>query len=315
MTAPANLRSPVVADDGTVVRRVTITPHMCGGSSSIFAQLGDWTWEAVTAACGANVYDARTPDGHPAYLSFYYYHVSGSDRRHPHGLTFGDELTVTSRVFDFGSESVLTLHRLAPATVSEELFDPDEFFENRRSDSLYVQNFNRWVARSRSDSNAGLMRCSPPDFSCDRVPRLPDRYSPRAIAARARKNASFHPEGVVGYVRAESFSMPYDLDLVHDFNGVGLVYFASYFSIVDTALLRLWRQLGRDDRRFLGRKVLDQKLGYFGNADAGERLWLSVHLWRRKERAGDEIAEVCVREERTGRLLAVSSIHLLSEEQ
>ena len=287
---------------------------MCGGSSSIFAQLGDWTWEAVAATCGTNVYDARTADGLPAYLSFYYYHVLGSIERHPHGLTFGDELTVTSRVFDFGGESVLTLHRLAPVDVGDELFEPVEFFERPRPDSLYVENFNRWISRSREDSNADLVRSSPPGFHFEHLPSLPKQYSPRGIASRARKNAGFHPGGIPGYFRAEPCFTSYDLALVHDFNGVGLVYFASYFSIIDTGLLRLWRQLGRGDRRFLGRKVLDQKLGYFGNADSSSRLFLAIQLWRHESEAGDEIAEVTVREEGTGRLLAVSAIHLVSEE-
>ncbi|MEV0054252.1 LnmK family bifunctional acyltransferase/decarboxylase [Saccharopolyspora shandongensis] len=290
---------------------MTITPHMCGGSSSIFAQLGDWTWEAVAADCGTNVYDARTADGHPAYLSFYYFHVRGSAERHPHGLTFGDELTVSSRVFDFGGESVLTLHRMS---TSDDEIDPVEFYENPRPDGIYVQNFNRWISRSRPDSNEELVRSAPPDFRHEHLPQLPPQYSPRGIASRARKNGTFHQSGVPGHTLAETFDTTYELDVVHDFNGVGLVYFASYFSIIDTALLRLWRRMGRDDRQFLARRVLDHKLGYFGNADLDSRLRIAIRLWRDDSGGGAEVADVAVREIESGRLLAVAAISLLVEE-
>jgi probable biosynthetic protein (TIGR04098 family) len=104
-----------VVNDHCLARQVIVSPGMCSGGSLIFSRIGDWTWEAVAAACRTNVHAARTASGQPAYLSFYYYRVRGGKIVHPHGLTFGDELQVTSRVFQFGSSSVLTLHRLAPA--------------------------------------------------------------------------------------------------------------------------------------------------------------------------------------------------------
>ncbi|MFF5103875.1 LnmK family bifunctional acyltransferase/decarboxylase [Streptomyces sp. NPDC000134] len=313
MTSPVTLRAPVLLDGSCVARHVTVSPHMCGGSSSIFAQLGDWTWETVAATCGTNVYDAHTADGLPAYLSFYYFHVRGTAEVHPHGLTFGDELTVTSRSFDFGGESVLTLHRLTKAGPALDVLDPVEFYERPRADSLYVQNFNRWISRGRPDSNEALVQSSPPDFRHDHLPVLPERHSPRGIASRARKNGTFHPDGVPGHVAGEELTTEYDLDVVHDFNGVGLLYFASYFSIIDTALLRLWRRLGRTDREFLARRVLDHKLGYFGNADFGARLTIGVRLWHHGDIPGDETADITVREARSGRLLAVCAIHLRRE--
>nr|WP_257032536.1 LnmK family bifunctional acyltransferase/decarboxylase [Streptomyces sp. 1331.2] len=100
------------------------------------------------------------------------------------------------------------------------------------------------------------------------------------------------------------------MDPSRDLNGAGLLYFASYFSIVDRALLLAWRGLGRDDRSFLDRVVVDQQLCYLGNADAGSPLILTVRQWLRAGDAGSEAFDVVLRDKGTGRLLAVCSLQL-----
>ncbi|MFJ8435929.1 LnmK family bifunctional acyltransferase/decarboxylase [Kitasatospora sp. NPDC094019] len=147
-------------------------------------------------------------------------------------------------------------------------------------DRLYVENVNRWVARSRPGSNRGLAEVAPPDFAHTELPRLPGRYSPRTFVGRAREAGSFHTEDPRDLVPAgPARSVEYVLDVTRDLNGAGLVYFAAYFSIFDTAVHGLWRSLGRSDRSFLRRRVVDQKLGYFGNADPGAVFTVSLRRW------------------------------------
>ncbi|MFC8369035.1 MULTISPECIES: LnmK family bifunctional acyltransferase/decarboxylase [unclassified Streptomyces] len=301
------------ADHSSLSRRVTVSPGMCSGGSLIFGRIGDWTWEAVAAASGTNVHAARTAEGHPVYLSFYYYRVRGGRTVHPHGLAFGDELRVDSRVFQFGSQSALTLHRLAPAELDLPggPLEPSEVHDEPHPDCLYVENVNRWIARSRPGSNQGLFEAAPPDFAYAGLPRLPSAYSPRTLVGRARQAGSFHPEDPQGLVPAgPDHTCEYVLDVNRDLNGAGLVYFAAYFSIFDTALLSLWRSLGRSDEHFLRRKVVDQKLGYFGNADPGAVFTVSVRRWHREADPRVEIADMAMRDTATGELLAVTSIEL-----
>ncbi|CAM5497383.1 hypothetical protein SANTM175S_08190 [Streptomyces antimycoticus] len=225
-----------VGDDSSPSRHVVVAPGMCSGGSLIFGQIGDWTWEAVAAACHTNVHAARTSEGQPAYLSFYYFHVRGGDVVHPHGLTFGDELQVTSRVFQFGSQSVITLHRLAPAGLglADAPLDPAELYEHPHPDCLYAENFNRWIARSRPSSNRRLSQVAPPDFAYSGLPRLPNAYSPRTLVGRARETGSFYSSGPPGLLAAgPAHTSEYALDVARDLNGAGLVYFASYFSIFE----------------------------------------------------------------------------------
>ncbi|MFE4458088.1 LnmK family bifunctional acyltransferase/decarboxylase [Nocardia tengchongensis] len=295
-------------------RDVQVMPSMCGHNPALYARIGDWTWDTVGALCGVNVPRARSVSGAPTYLSFFYYRLRGSDLAHPHGLEFGDELTVTSASFDFGSEAVHTLHRIGPREPdgTPPLIDLGEFYGERRDDCLYVENMNRWVSRSMEGSNQGLEVASPDGFRHWDLPRLPGDLSPRRDCGAARKTRSFHPEGVPGATLAVVDSVEsFTVDVASELNGVGLLYFASFFAYVDRALLRLWRDMGRDNDSFLAKKVLDLRVCYFGNADAGQRLEASTRLWQHTGRAGRETAEVVIRDG-NDRLLAVAAVELLT---
>ncbi|GAA1937132.1 LnmK family bifunctional acyltransferase/decarboxylase [Amycolatopsis minnesotensis] len=305
------MTATTVVPDGTLTRDVVVAPGMCSGGSLIFGRIGDWTWASVAQSCGVNVYAARTVTGDPAYLSFYYYRVRGGAVVHPHGLTFGDELTVTSRVFQLGGQSVLTLHRLAPVG----LFPPGEplaakeFYERPHPDCMYAENFNRWLARGTAGSNQGLTPLAPPDFAYEHLPVLPNEYSPRTEAGRARAEGGFHPSGPEGFAEVgQARTSEHVLDVVRDLNGAGLMYFASYFSVFDTALLASWRALGRTDERFLRRRVIDQRIGYFGNADPGTVFAVTLRLWRDERDPEREIADLVMRDRATGRFLAATAI-------
>ena len=301
----------------TLRRQVRVTPGMCGQNSLFFGQLGDWTWETVSALTGTNVFAARNAAGQPTYLAFCYFRVRGSTSIHPHGFSFGDELAVTSRSFDFGSESVLTLHRISrdqsgdpAATLS-----PFEFYERPCAESLYAETFNRWVTRSRPESNDDLISSAPADFCHRCLPSLPVSYSPRRALRDARMNASFHGPHISGYeMIIPRFDTCYAIDITRDVNGVGLIYFASYFAFIDTAVLRLWRCLERSDHRFLNRRLLDHRLAYYGNADLDSVLVLTLRLWRHAENPDDEIIEAVIRDQLTQRLLAVASVRSVSGE-
>ncbi|WP_020634866.1 biosynthesis cluster domain-containing protein [Amycolatopsis alba] len=299
---------------GALVREVTLTPTMCGHNSLFFGQLGDWTWEAVTSACETNVFRARNSFDDPTYLAFTYFRTVGSDLIDPYLFTIGDELRVTSQVFDCGSESVLTLHRVEFAgDTPPRTLDPAEFYERRSPKCLYVENFNRWISRSRTGSNADLVRSAPTDFRHDHLPRIPGDHSPRAICQSVRKKERF-PE-TSGYIPVfGDYTTTYRVDGNRDINGVGLVYFASFFSIIDTALLRLWLHLGRRERDFIGRRLLDHRLCYFGNADLESTLDIVVRLRQSRTDPHDHVAEVVIRHQAENRLLAVASIRMLTEE-
>jgi probable biosynthetic protein (TIGR04098 family) len=322
-TSPDRLIHPLVwrTGDGSIRRLLTIKSGMCGRNSLFVGQIGDWTWDTVSEVCGTDVYRAFGPGGQPSYLSFYYFHIRPGLTLHPDALTFGDRLEVTSRVFGFGSQSVLTLHRLrrpepgASAGDGDAGLDPDEFFLAPRPDCAYVQNFNRWISRSHAGSNEELVTNSPPGFEYGHLPTLPEQFSPRLECGRARATGTFHdPAGEPGWdPRVTGYEVEYPVDITRDLNGVGLLYFASYFSILDGALLKLWRHQGRPDRAFLDRTVLDHKLCYLGNADFDSVLRIRLSTWRRASDHGQEIWNAEISDRASGRPLAVCTLRVRLE--
>jgi probable biosynthetic protein (TIGR04098 family) len=301
-----------------VTRTEVVRPGMCGHNALFAGQIGDWTWDEVGRACGVDVLTARNPAGDPTYLSFYYYRVRGSRLFHLRTPTFGDRLDVASRVFGFGSESVLTVHRISPAGAAiDEPVDADTFYGFADERCLYVENFNRWVSRSAAHSNQDLVRSAPAGFRHEHLPALSEGYSPRLACHRARTALTFRdPETEPATAVGEPLVVDYEVDPSRDLNGAGLLYFASYFSIVDWTLLRLWRRSGRDDRSFLDRVVVDQQLCYLGNADAGTVLTATAQRWQpahREPAEPAEIIDVVLRERATDRLIAVCTLRLLGE--
>jgi probable biosynthetic protein (TIGR04098 family) len=314
----ALIRPQVEVSPSAVRRRVVMKPAMCGSSSLFVGQVGDWTWETVSALCGVNAFTASNEGGAPTYLSFYYLRVLGDVELHPGRLTFGDELDVVSSAYGFGSESVLTLHRLSPvaAGLAGEAFEPEELYERPRAGCIYVESFNRWITRSRPDSNEELVRSSPVGFRHAHLPTLDERHSPRRAYGLARAHRSFHdggpPEWIPGDVVHE---VTRPVDITRDVNGVGLLYFASYFAIADAGLLDWWRRLGRSDRSFLDRVVLDQRMCYLGNAQLDTVLRLEVRSRHKADDPREELVDVVVADRDTGRLLAVCTTHLVSKER
>lgn len=107
-------------------------------------------------------------------------------------------------------------------------------------------------------------------------------------------------------------TIEHPVDVVRDVNGVGLLYFASYFSMVDEALLALWRKQGGTDAAFLDRTVADQQICYLGNADVDAVLTLSTSSWRRTDDPGEEVTDVLIRDRDTDRVIAVSTTRTLT---
>lgn len=307
-----------VLDRSAVARTEVVRPAMCGHNSLLAGQIGDWTWDAVSALCNVDALRARDAGGAPTYLSFCYLRIRGSRRFHLRTPTFGDRLHAATRLFDLGSESVHALHRIARSPAHEQdrgdaivAPEPAGFYAEPDEGCLHVESFNRWISRSDERTNRDLVRGSPVGFRHRHLATLPPERSPRLACRRARSALTF----VEGDRRelGPPVDAEYRVDPARDLNGVGLLYFAAFFSIVDWALLQLWRALGRSDRAFLDRVVVDQQVCYAGNADAGSTLAASARRCALEGDDGRELVDVVLRDREDQRLLAVSTIELLRE--
>ncbi|MEU9194565.1 LnmK family bifunctional acyltransferase/decarboxylase [Streptomyces hundungensis] len=313
-SSPLPLAEPVERTGPASVRRlVTVQPGMCGSLQALVARVGDWTWETVSTVCEFDVANARDGCGAPSYLAFYYYRIASGGGLKLRQLAFGERLEVQSLVFDVGRMSVLTLHRLRRVTGSAAadgsvLFDVAEAFTRPRADSLYVENLNVWVARGETGSNVGLVRSVPPQFAEACLPKVPDAYSPRTLCAQARSEHVFADPARSGWPRAcPDQVIDHPVDLVHDVNGAGLLYFGAFFSMVEQAQLTLWRSRGRSGRSFLARSVVDARVCYLGNADLDATLRLTLRTSCNPRDPVEEKTDVVVRDASTDRTIAVAS--------
>jgi probable biosynthetic protein (TIGR04098 family) len=301
-TGPASLR-----------RLVTVQPGMCGPLQSLAACVGDWTWETVGSVCGLDVAKARDDRGTPSYLAFYYFRILSEGRLGVRDLTFGDRLEVQSRVFQAGRLSVLTVHRIRH--IAENLSTPDdvpfgatEAYTAPRPDSLYVENLNTWVTRRHTSSNVGLLRRAPVGFRHDHLPTLPAAFSPGDLCAQARSAHVFADPARTGWVPTlPDTEADHEIDVVRDVNGVGLLYFASLFSIAERAVHQVWRSRGRSGRSFLERTLNDARLCYVGNADLDATLRVRMRTSHDPHDPAHEKTDVVIRDLSTDRTIALGA--------
>lgn len=301
----------MAARAGTHQAEHLVTPSMCGPNSLLVGRMGDWTWQLVSDACEIDVLTARDGNGAPTYLSFCYYRILGSPCFHLFSPGFGDRLRVRSAAYGLTSESVVVLHEVRrTAGDPSGPLDPADFGAAPDPGRLHVTHYNRWVTRGTSGSNQGLVRSSPPGFRHDLLPPLPPQLSPRVPYRRAVSAGTPRPQplSVVGRLR-----QLVTVDVTRDLNGAGLLYFASYFSVVDQGLYGLWRHLGRDAAGFLDRVVVDQQMCILGNADAGTVLALDVR-WAPPV-GGVLPVDVTVTDAATGRTVAVCALDVLEPDR
>jgi probable biosynthetic protein (TIGR04098 family) len=317
LTIPDVRPLPLILDGHTLYRRVTLTPSMCGHNSLFVAQLADWTWETVSTTCGTDMYHEKNGSGLSTYLSFFYLRMRAGPAMQMHHFTFGDVIDVVTTAFNFGTESMLTLHRItrpSPDDAPPRPVDPFEFHEQRNDGCLYVESLNRWISRSRPASNEALVKSSPEGISIGHLPVLPDRYSPRLSYDVARKTETFHDLASPDYEPVvEEYAVDYTIDAARDLNGVRLVFFASFVSIIDSSLLKLWKLLGRDVHSFMNRVVRDRRICYTSNAEIDSTLRLTFRSWRRRDDPREEIFNVVIRDPARERLVLVSTLYIQSE--
>ncbi len=309
---------PQLLGGHSLYRRVTLTPSMCGHNCLFVAQVADWTWDTVSTTCGTDMYHEKNGSGLSTYLSFFYLRILGSPAIQMHHFTFGDVIDVVTSAFNFGTESMLTLHRISRASgdgASPRPVDPFEFYERRDDSCLYVESLNRWITRSRPASNEALVKSSPEGIATSHLPVLPDRYSPRLSYDVARKTETFHDLASPDYEPVvEEYVVDYTIDAARDLNGVGLVFFAAFVSIIDSSLLKLWKHLGRDVQSFLNRVVRDRRICYTANTEIDSTLRLTFRSWRRRDDPRQEVFNVVMRDAARDRLVLVSTLHIQSED-
>ncbi len=275
--------SPVTVNGNALSQRRVVTASWSGHNAGLVSRVGDWTWDVAHRFCGVAPYTARNAEGKPSYLFFCYFRLRGCGGVHVRSFGLGAVVDVRSTAFSPGPSALYTVHCITPAGAPSAPLDLARLRAAEPSGTLYAETYNRWVSRSAGDSNESLVKAVPPEFRNVHLPELPPEHHPRAALRRSRETGSFaDPDGLETVHRTTDLVR--DVNVARDINGVDLLYYASYFSIVDEALLSAWEAAGRDKASFLARHPTEQRIAYFGNADFTSRLRVGTTLRRHPDR-------------------------------
>lgn len=200
---------------------------------------GDRHWQALAALLGRAPADWADAAGRPVYAAFgaLRWQAAG-DGRAAAALADGDRLVVTSRCGLLDRTQAWSTHGLATPRGPVGRLSMLSCFVSRRGDG------NRTIGRVAL------------------APDAPAAAPPAELAAWRAALREAVPADADAPALAEAGFDPCPRS---DFNGAGLLYFASYGSFVDRALWG-WRRLPPDAR------VLERTLVFRGNLEPGEAL-------------------------------------------
>jgi amino acid adenylation domain-containing protein len=275
-----------------------------GSASRWISAIGDWSWEYVSRQCGVNVLRARNADGKPSYLAFCYLRILGGPGLQCNLISPGDELDVSTSGFRGSADSLSVVHQIRhksgslafPLATYEELQSGDEH-------SLIVEGFHRWLVRSQEGDNDDLARSQPAGYRSEHLPGIPDAHHPWRRYRPAIERLSFR-EGDEWSPPGDEIVLPYRVDGDRDLNGVGLLYFASYFDLFQLGAREAARRAGWPETAFQRRVVAEQEVVFLRNANPGETIEIVSRTRRRID--GAHLFDVVVRRP-SGETLAVST--------
>lgn len=267
---------------GTSRRRIRIELSMCGQHNLLAERflgcVGDWTWDLVDRWCGVDPYNAFTSNGEHTYLSYTYIHVKGSPSQSFNSLPLGAEIDVTSRAFNTGKNAIASMHVLRPigrGGNSAPTFE--EMYESPDQQAIYISTMNRWISRADS-GNEDLLSSKPVGFSSERLSVVPPNLALNTRFRETLESGAFGLSSGFDQCLAKSCRSTYDIDRDRDVNGVGLLFYASYFHLVDMALARALHEFNENDVEIC-REIIEEELIYLANANLNDVLILDVDVF------------------------------------
>jgi probable biosynthetic protein (TIGR04098 family) len=184
----------------------------------------------------------------------------------------GDRLYATFTRIRYQSDVPLTDYReneRLAITMTEERYGAAMFFGTARIEgvrgSARAELMTTFSKYGEAGANTSLLKGQPVIPEQCRIP-LVAGLPPFAAEYRALRAADLPP------VLAE---IDYDILPAHDINGVGLLYFAAYPSIVELCIARL-----KGAAVAFETSLVERDISYFANADPSDRILFRLHDWQ-----------------------------------
>ncbi len=245
----------------------------CGLSESwIQKTCGEVHWRGLAVNQGCPAERWTDTDGQRVYAAFGIVRLKAARLNE---AKEGPRLRLESRLSPVGRSQAWSRHRLV----------------TQSGDIGQLEMLSVFVGRDESGSNRSVRRAPMRDHGATAVPAAAQDLADKARAWRAAVSA----EAAAAREDLPAKSLRFMSCPRSDFNGAGLVYFATFTTWTDRALFS-WQLVGAQDR------VVERECLYLGNLDIGQE----VEVRLRACRPGDtgQCFETEIRSPRDDRLLA-----------
>lgn len=223
-------------------------PHMAMGGLSeswLFKEMGDFHWALITKGLGTNSSDMADANGNRLYATFT--RIKFESTVPLSGYREDDEVVLTGQLQRYGASYFFSTLNFAAG--------------DRVISARLMSTFTK---RQNQGSNVGLLKGQPVISDACEVPLL-DEQPGFAGDFRAHRTANDAPA---------LFETEYELQAVHDVNGVNLLYFAAYPAI--SALCEQRMHAAPMDWA-LGASTIARDVFYMANCELDDRIVYRLH--------------------------------------
>jgi probable biosynthetic protein (TIGR04098 family) len=155
------------------------------------------------------------------------------------------------------------------------------------------------IFTERSAGNRRLKIAAPADADFSGLTPLPDRENAFHVTRAAEQSGELGLiDGDWARLSAHPAETRYTVDPDRDTNGAGLLYFANYAVVINTAEREALNGAGRDVRR--------RRLAYYGNAEPNEVLRITVDVFARNDQSRAVAIRSRVHRDGDGQLICLS---------
>jgi acyl carrier protein len=290
---PDPVRSGAAAPSGTELREdgalesdFEISMQLLGmnglSETPLIAKMLDLRWQHMTALSGVRTRDIVDEAGERLYAAVFFVETRFPNARALGTFGENDRVSVVSTLARFGTTLLDGRHYVFPYEAPASSKVPP------RDDTDALARGIPWVRISNTfvkkwDGGGWLKKSRPAAPGFTRIPQIaepPSSYE-ECTTIRERGHAFDVPPSYVP-LTPEPVTVEYPIVPDRDMNGVGLLYFAVYPTIMDVAERRVLASAGPlalEPELIDRRTLVHRKIAYFSNADANDTLEVSLRVF------------------------------------
>jgi probable biosynthetic protein (TIGR04098 family) len=269
---------------------------------------GHCQWTAIARAIGVPLSALRTQAGGEVYGTFYFIEISlpADTPLESFGLDDQVRFAVSLRAFkNLSVEGHILFDRPEALAIEHWTGGPPPAQLCSRHPWIHFGN----IFITPVKGNSVLRVAAPANGDFSGIPQLPNAENPYHITKEAASTGTL---GVIpaGWTElsADPVEVRYSIDLDRDTNGAGLVYFANYFSFMQSAERRALTLLDIFPASTAprGTSLRRRRVAYYGNVDVTDAVRTQVRIFSSDEAPGLLGFRYAVHRETDGVLICLS---------